>query len=514
MRRPPAQSATLPGELTSPLPTFAHRSEPPTSSPDQWKRRGQVESVRDRRRLVAAFRMGDSILALGLLLGAFLVTNANRTPQGFDEFLSMRLTLKNLILLLLFALVWRAICTAAGLYRWQRPYEPRQEIARVLLAVMLGSCAALALPAASVTGAFSTTAILYFGLATAVALLLMRKVLRTVFLARGQVTRYVLIVGSGRLALEAYRELQESVGCPYHLVGFVDSPDGPVAQDVQQHTLGRLEDLESVLMRHAIDEVLIALPVKSRYTDIQNAIQACEQVGVHIRHPANVFGHARARHMVADERFTVHSTTVLPDDQQMLLKRVVDVVGASCLLVLLSPVFVIAGVAVWSSGSGPIFFAQRRFGYHKRQFNMYKIRTMVADAEALQDTLEAQNEASGPVFKIRADPRITRIGRILRRTSIDELPQLFNVLRGDMSLVGPRPLPLRDVQRFTDAALMRRFSVRPGITCLWQVSGRSNLSFDDWIRLDLKYIDEWSLGLDTKILARTLPAVLWGDGAT
>jgi lipopolysaccharide/colanic/teichoic acid biosynthesis glycosyltransferase len=144
---------------------------------------------------------------------------------------------------------------------------------------------------------------------------------------------------------------------------------------------------------------------------------------------------------------------------------------------------------------------------------MYKLRTMVVGAEAMQDFLEASNEASGPVFKMRLDPRITPVGRILRRLSIDELPQLINVLRGDMSLVGPRPLPDRDVSRFSQPTLMRRFSVYPGITGLWQVSGRSELTFDDWIRLDLQYIDQWSLRLDLQILLRTVPTVIQGRGA-
>jgi lipopolysaccharide/colanic/teichoic acid biosynthesis glycosyltransferase len=144
---------------------------------------------------------------------------------------------------------------------------------------------------------------------------------------------------------------------------------------------------------------------------------------------------------------------------------------------------------------------------------MYKFRTMVSNAEALQPELEHLNEAGGPVFKIRRDPRVTPLGRVLRRTSLDELPQLFNVMLGDMSLVGPRPLPLRDVHRFSAPASLRRFSVRPGITCLWQVNGRSDLGFDDWVRMDLQYIDRWSLLLDLRILARTLPAVLRGAGA-
>ena len=144
---------------------------------------------------------------------------------------------------------------------------------------------------------------------------------------------------------------------------------------------------------------------------------------------------------------------------------------------------------------------------------MYKFRTMVSDAEDLQAALELQNEVAGPHFKIRNDPRITPIGRVLRETSLDELPQFLNVLRGEMSLVGPRPLPKRDVSRFDDASLMRRFSVKPGLTCLWQVNGRSNTDFDRWIALDLRYIDEWSLGLDFRILAMTVPAVLSRKGA-
>jgi lipopolysaccharide/colanic/teichoic acid biosynthesis glycosyltransferase len=183
-------------------------------------------------------------------------------------------------------------------------------------------------------------------------------------------------------------------------------------------------------------------------------------------------------------------------------------------LILLSPVLLVAAVAIKLSSPGPVIFTQERYGLNRRRFRMYKLRTMVADAEALQAGLEDQNEASGPVFKIRADPRITPVGRILRRTSLDEVPQLLNVLRGEMSLVGPRPLPARDVDRFTEAALMRRFSIRPGVTCLWQICGRSDLTFDDWIRLDLKYIDEWSFGLDLQILVQTVPAVLRGTGAS
>jgi lipopolysaccharide/colanic/teichoic acid biosynthesis glycosyltransferase len=156
---------------------------------------------------------------------------------------------------------------------------------------------------------------------------------------------------------------------------------------------------------------------------------------------------------------------------------------------------------------------QERVGLNKRRFRIYKFRTMVPNAEKLMAKLEDRNEVSGPVFKIKNDPRITPIGRVLRRTSIDELPQLFNVLKGDRSLVGPRPLPVRDYEGFNEDWQRRRFSVKPGITCLWQVSGRSGISFDQWMLLDMQYMDEWSLWLDFKILAKTVPAVLKGSGA-
>jgi lipopolysaccharide/colanic/teichoic acid biosynthesis glycosyltransferase len=198
----------------------------------------------------------------------------------------------------------------------------------------------------------------------------------------------------------------------------------------------------------------------------------------------------------------------------MLVKRAMDLVGGAVGLTMLAPVMIVIAIAIkLSGGPGPVIFSQQRFGLNKRRFSMYKFRTMVIGAEALQAGLETRNEASGPVFKIRDDPRVTPLGRFLRRMSLDELPQLFNVVRGDMSLVGPRPLPVRDVHKFSESWLMRRFSVPPGVTGLWQISGRSDLEFDRWVMLDLEYIDGWSLGLDLQILAKTVPAVLWGRGA-
>ena len=201
---------------------------------------------------------------------------------------------------------------------------------------------------------------------------------------------------------------------------------------------------------------------------------------------------------------------IVNDDHRMLVKRAMDLLGGAMGLAVAAPVMLVVAIAIKLSDPGPVIFSQQRFGLNKRRFAMYKFRTMVIGAEALQADLETRNEATGPVFKIRDDPRITPIGRVM---SLDELPQLFNVVRGDMSLVGPRPLPVRDVHKFSESWLMRRFSVPPGLTGLWQISGRSDLAFDRWVLLDLQYIDGWSLGLDLQILAKTVPAVLWGRGA-
>ncbi len=201
------------------------------------------------------------------------------------------------------------------------------------------------------------------------------------------------------------------------------------------------------------------------------------------------------------------------EDWPALVKRMFDWSLALCLLVLLSPLFLITSLLVKLTSPGSTLFVQERVGFHKRRFQLYKFRTMVTDAEQRLPELEHLNELSGPVFKSRKDPLVTRIGSFLRKTSIDELPQLINVLKGDMSLVGPRPLPVRDVNGFGRDWHRRRFSVRPGITCLWQIDGRNEVPFEKWMDLDMQYIDHWSLWLDLKILVKTIPVVLKGSGA-
>ncbi len=273
--------------------------------------------------------------------------------------------------------------------------------------------------------------------------------------------------------------------------------------------------LIELLHEHAVSGVLVS----ARHTQlerIESVIRLCEIEGVEAWLVADFFA-TQIAHASFDEMFgsplLVFRTT--PEASwQVVAKMVMDYAGALALLILTSPILLGVAICIKLSSPGPVFFRQQRSGVNGAPFPIYKFRTMVTNAEQFKHELAAMNEMSGPVFKVTNDPRVTRIGRILRKYSLDELPQLFNVLRGEMSLVGPRPLPVDEVKRFNDLAHRRRLSVKPGITCLWQVSGRNKISdFKEWVRLDLEYIDNWSIWLDLAILLRTVPAVFAATGA-
>jgi exopolysaccharide biosynthesis polyprenyl glycosylphosphotransferase len=275
------------------------------------------------------------------------------------------------------------------------------------------------------------------------------------------------------------------------------------------------EELIDAVRRHSVGRVVMAFN-KMDMQKVQRAIEACEVEGVEAWLSTEFIQTSIARPSFATlgrRPMLVFRTT--PDiSWSLFLKNVFDRVGALAGLVVLAPFLLAVAVAVKFSSPGPVLFRQQRSGLHGRPFEMLKFRTMYRDAEQRKAELEVFNEMSGPVFKIANDPRVTPLGRFLRRTSIDEFPQLVNVLRGEMSLVGPRPLPVQEVARFERAVHRRRLSMKPGLTCLWQISGRNAVTdFDDWVRMDLEYIDNWSLFLDGYIVLRTVPAVLTGIGA-
>lgn len=276
-----------------------------------------------------------------------------------------------------------------------------------------------------------------------------------------------------------------------------------------------VERLIQVLHEHSASGVIINAE-HAYFGEVEKAILACELEGLEAWLLADFFKTNISRTVFDDlngrPMLVFHSAPEV--SWQSVIKRGIDIVGAVTLLFFSLPVFLLVSVLIKRSSAGPVFFRQKRAGLHGEPFTMLKFRTMVSNAEQLKKELEQYNEMSGPVFKVTNDPRVTPIGKFLRKTSFDEWPQLWNVLKGEMSLVGPRPLPVDEVERFDDLAHRRRLSVKPGLTCLWQVSGRNNVrDFRDWVRLDLEYIDNWSLWLDIKILVRTIPVVLIGTGA-
>ena len=287
------------------------------------------------------------------------------------------------------------------------------------------------------------------------------------------------------------------------------------ADGAECHVLGRVETLEEVLRKVPVDEIYVAAKVRTHGEEMQEAIRICERLGIPFALPAYGFRLERAQAVHADAVVDgyLHYQTCQPKPHQQAMKRLFDIVASALALWALLPLFLLVMVLIKLTSRGPIFFRQFRVGLHARPFNMLKFRSMTANAEALKSTLAGANEQSGPVFKMRFDPRVTRVGRFIRRYSIDELPQLINVLRGDMSVVGPRP-PVPDEVAKYEAWQRRRLSVRPGLTCIWQVSGRNQISFEDWMVLDMQYIDHWSLAQDFSLIFRTIPVVITGRGAS
>ena len=302
----------------------------------------------------------------------------------------------------------------------------------------------------------------------------------------------------------------------YRVLGFVDDDWSGIRkfETTGHNRCCTFSDLSDFLRHNVVDEAAIYLPLRSYYEHAAQLVSLCEQHGILIRFDSQIFNlkisHSHSQNLEANSQVLVAGSA---ETWPTLVKRTLDFVFSVLLLILFAPLLFVVAVLVKSTSPGPIFFRQTRVGLNKRQFRIFKFRTMIANAEELQQELLPMNEMTGPVFKIRKDPRVTPLGRFLRRTSIDELPQLLNVLKGEMSLVGPRAMSLRDYQQFNQDWQRRRFSVKPGITCLWQINGRNAVPFEQWMELDMQYIDKWSLWLDLKILARTVPAVLRGTGA-
>lgn len=352
----------------------------------------------------------------------------------------------------------------------------------------------------------SRSVLILFGALSTVIFLLKERLYiwqRTAQLRKGGVGERVILAGEPKMLANIFDSFTPSQRLEIQIVETIDLETATV------------EELVAAIHRHNVGRVVLAFS-RLELDAVQRAIEACETEGVEAWLSVDFIRTSVARptyENLGSRPMLVFRAT--PEvSWALMVKSTVDRVLAGFGLVVLAPLFFAVAVVVKLSSPGPIFFSQRRAGLHGHPFTMWKFRTMEEGAENRHGELAERNEMRGPVFKVRNDPRVTRTGRFLRKTSLDEFPQLVNVLRGEMSLVGPRPLPLYEVAKFESTAHRRRLSMKPGLTCLWQIRGRNDVTdFDDWVKMDLEYIDQWSLGLDLRILFGTIPVVLRGVGA-
>ncbi len=332
--------------------------------------------------------------------------------------------------------------------------------------------------------------------------------------SKGYYQENLLIVGTNKRAVEFIKRVNNHANWGLHIVGLVDDEPDHFGKTIEgARVVGRIQDIPFIVNRLVIDRVIFVVP-RLWLDRIEEAILECEKLGVATSISLDLYNlHIAKAHQTDFDGFPLlEFKTFYAKEWQLFLKRIMDIIVSFTAIVFFSPLMLIVAILIKTTSKGPILFKQERVGLNGRRFTLYKFRSMVADAEELKAKLIEHNEMDGPVFKIEKDPRITAIGSFLRKTSIDELPQFFNVLAGDMSIVGPRP-PLKSEVENYQVWQRRRLSLKPGITCTWQVSGRNQISFENWMKMDLEYIDNWSLWLDMKLMARTFVSVLLGYGA-
>jgi len=467
-----------------------------------------------------------------LLIALFVsVANTSAKFAGYSlvEFFLMRFSLLNVASVLVLILLWVFLFRQNGLY--QRPAgNVLSEVFRI------GAASGIFVAAITLGKEFYYISAIDHGFVTwfwpcSFALTwAFRKVLEglllRVHLGDHNVSN-VLIVGTNDQAADVAKELRGDQLQSYKCIGYVSAGERGANKVPEGEVVSDLENAYQLMNDQVVDELIVVLTMRNITTQVEDLMRHAAQLGISVRCPVGklfdgVFGHEALR--LSTEQYKTSdgrndSYLVLNSgygfNWQYVSKRLFDYTVALCLLLLMTPLMLAAALAISTTSKGGMFFVQKRYGYNGRVIRLFKFRTMSQGADALQKKLrEEHNEMDGGAFKMKDDPRVTAVGSFLRKTSIDELPQLFNVLRGEMSLVGPRPLPLADYEHFKKVSHMRRLSVLPGITCTWQASGRNNVSFDEWMELDMAYIDGWSFMTDMNILLKTIPAVLFGRGAS
>ncbi len=483
-----------------------------------------------KRRVIQEMLYVSDLTALVLAL-FFSMANTSAKEMAFTlvEFFLMRFSLFNLLAVAVMMLFWLFLFRQHGLYE-RMANGVFGDIVKIAFAIAIGTAAIAvgdelydisAINHGFISWFFVSCFVLTWGFRV-----LLGKLMDGFHLGDNNVSQ-VLFLGTNLQAQEIARDLKNDPLHSFHILGFVDAGERGGVSTIDGESVIEMIQAEQKLNDQVVDELIVAIPLRDITTQVEDLMRLSAELGIAVRCPAKklfsgVFGHNVSRLETEYQRNSngyLETHLVLRSGYgfswEYVLKRLVDYVGSVVMLLLLSPVIIAAALAIKFTSKGNVLFVQERYGYNGRIIRLFKFRTMMQGADALQAQLRAEhNEMDGGAFKMKNDPRVTAVGRFLRKTSIDELPQLFNVLRGDMSLVGPRPLPLSDYEHFQKVSHMRRLSVLPGITCTWQAGGRNNLSFDQWMELDMKYIDNWSFWQDIKILLKTVPSVLFGRGAS
>ncbi|MDC4203428.1 MAG: sugar transferase [Candidatus Manganitrophus sp.] len=415
--------------------------------------------------------------------------------------------------------LWSVLFYYFNLYESQRTKTFWKEAWKLTQISFCGTLLLMAIVFVAKADYISRFFIVLFGCLSFFFIFVERLILRTFLRAarkRGYNFRNILVVGTGRRAREVAEIISKNKQWGLKLIGFVsDNPEMKIGRVGKAPILGNIGDLPSMLQNNVVDELIFAVSRK-RLEELEEIFLLCEEQGIRTRVAVNFFPHMIAKvHLEDLHGVPLLTFTTTPHDEVLLAaKRVFDLIIASVVLLALFPLSLLIASMIKLTSPGPVLFRQTRIGLNGRHFILYKFRSMLENAEGMRNDVEHLNEMKGPAFKILKDPRTTWVGRLLRRTSLDEFPQLYNVLRGDMSIVGPRPPLPEEVAKY-ERWQRRRLSMKPGLTCLWQINGRNKITdFKKWMELDLHYIDNWSLKLDLKIFIKTIFVVLAGRGAS
>ncbi|MEX1048423.1 MAG: sugar transferase [Akkermansiaceae bacterium] len=472
--------------------------------------------------LIRMLRVFDQLVLILVAVGIIIFRPEIRM-RGETHILDATFRLADTLGMLILAAGWIIIFDFLVRYEGNRLVALHTQLKNVTKATALASLWLLIVCVIFHVKSFNSLNILiFFGVVT-FACVVSRIFLRFLLLSvrqSGYNYRFLLVAGAGSRARQIAAIIEGKPELGYKIVGFLaESPE--IIEEWEEKgydnwkILGLLDELKKVLTEERVDEIIACIPLGSRFGDVTMIVRHARELGIVVRLMPDIAEGMLLKNLHVEEFEGECVVTLFREKMliQLLVKRVVDAALSLAVLIILFPLLALVAVLVKLSSSGPVLFVQNRVGMNQRQFKLYKFRSMVSDAEDRRNAIEHLNEQDGPVFKIHNDPRVTRLGRFLRKTSIDELPQLFNVLSGEMSLVGPRPPLPEEVKRY-QWLFRKRLSVKPGITCIWQISGRNNVSFDRWMQMDHEYIDNWSLLLDFKILLVTIPAVLFSRGAS